>query len=48
MLLAWDVQASIPNGQGWNDSMHGGDFLDPKLYNGQVIDPGWERLQRSQ
>jgi hypothetical protein len=26
VLLAWDVQESSPNGQGWLYKMHGGDF----------------------
>lgn len=43
VLLAWDVQESSPNGQGWLYTMHGGDFLDPTIYNGKVIDPGWQK-----
>jgi len=41
VLLAWDVRESSANGQGWNYSMHGGDFRDPTIVNGKVVDPGW-------
>lgn len=41
VLLAWDVRQSSANGQGWNYSMHGGDFRDPTIDNGKVVDPGW-------
>ena len=43
VLLAWDVQESSSNGYGWSYKMHGGDFLDAKMYNGKVIDPGWQK-----
>jgi hypothetical protein len=43
VLLAWDVQESSANGQGWVYKMHGGDFLDAKMYNGKMVDPGWEK-----
>jgi hypothetical protein len=41
VLLAWDVRQSSANGQGWNYAMHGGDFRDPTVDNGKVVDPGW-------
>lgn len=43
VLLAWDVRESSLNGQGWVYKMHGGDFLDAKMYNGKLVDPGWEK-----
>jgi hypothetical protein len=43
VLLAWDVQESSANGQGWVYRMHGGDFQDAEIYNGKVIDPGWQK-----
>ncbi len=42
VLLAWDVRDSTANGIEWVYLMHGGDFLDPKRFNGKIIDPGWE------
>lgn len=45
VLLAWDVQQDTPTGYGWDYVMHGGDFKDPKLFNGKVVEAGWERPQ---
>jgi hypothetical protein len=49
VLLAWDVQQRIPKGYGrwgWDYVMHGGDFKDPKLFNGKVVEAGWEKPQK--
>jgi len=47
VLLAWDVQQPTPTGYGgWDYVMHGGDFLDPEVFNGKVVSPGWEKPQR--
>lgn len=53
VLLAWDVQETLPipgcrpsygeTCTALHYKMHGGDFLDAEMYNGKVIDPGWEK-----
>lgn len=53
VLLAWDVQETLPipgctrsygeTCTALHYKMHGGDFLDPEMYNGKMLDPGWEK-----
>ncbi|MBA3623270.1 MAG: hypothetical protein H0W48_02160 [Methylibium sp.] len=45
VLFAWDVQELVitDRGRGLQFPLPGGDFLEAKMYNGKVIDPGWER-----
>jgi hypothetical protein len=40
VLLAWDVK-EWPDGTPHLYSMHGGDFVQPTLYNGKIVEPGW-------
>lgn len=42
VLLAWDVQESSPNHQGWLYTMHGGDFKNAIIDNGKLVEPGWQ------
>jgi hypothetical protein len=41
VLLAWDVQETSANGQGWVRSMPGGDFEDDEIDNGKLVKKGW-------
>lgn len=52
VLVGWDVEKYVPV-EGWKpgdgDSgfhyyMAGGDFLEDKVFNGKIVEPGWERL----
>jgi hypothetical protein len=38
VLLAWAVQE---NGTPRRYSLHGGDFVEPTVFNGRLIEPGW-------
>jgi hypothetical protein len=40
VLLAWDVEAAV-GGTTWRYSMHGGDFVEPTVFNGKLVEPGW-------
>ena len=51
VLIGWDVEESVPirnwkAGDGAKSAiryvMPGGDFREAQIYNGKVIDPGWE------
>jgi len=44
VLLAWDVQERGQYGLSW--TMHGGDFKDPRIFGGKVVEPGWENPRR--
>jgi hypothetical protein len=41
VLLAWTVEEHRKGG--YVDILHGGDFKRATLYNGKVIEPGWEK-----
>ena len=52
VLVAWDVEKYVPV-EGWKpgdgDSefhyyMAGGDFREDKIFNGKIVEPGWERI----
>jgi len=40
VLLGWDVQEP-PDGTTWRYALHGGDFVEPEVYNGKLVRPGW-------
>jgi hypothetical protein len=41
VLFAWCVQED--SGGGHIDILHDGDFKKPKIFNGVVVEPGWEK-----
>ena len=41
VLLAWSVEEHVKGG--YVDLLHGGDFKRATLFNGKVIDPGWQK-----
>jgi hypothetical protein len=41
VLLAWSVDERRQGG--YVELMHDGDFRDPTMYNGIMVDPGWEK-----
>ena len=52
VLVGWDVEKYVPI-EGWKpgdgDSgfhyyMAGGDFREDKVFNGKIVEPGWERI----
>ena len=52
VLVAWDVEKYV-SAEGWKpgdgDSgfhyhMVGGDFREDKVFNGKIVEPGWERV----
>jgi hypothetical protein len=52
VLVGWDVEKYVPV-EGWKpgdgDSgihyyMAGGDFREDRVYNGKIVEPGWEHI----
>jgi len=52
VLVGWDVEKYVPV-EGWkpgdgDSGMHyymvGGDFREDQVFNGKVVEPGWERI----
>lgn len=39
VLMGWDVQELC--GTTWRYSLRGGDFEEPFVYNGKLVEPGW-------
>jgi hypothetical protein len=48
ILIGWDVEERVPlkapaTGNYIRYSLPGGDFREAQIYNGKVVDPGWEK-----
>ena len=52
VLVGWDVEKYVPV-EGWKPgdgdsgihySMAGGDFREDRVFNGKIVEPGWERV----
>jgi len=48
VLVGWDVEKYTPVGgpgdSGFHYYMVGGDFREDQVFNGKVVEPGWERV----
>lgn len=52
VLVGWDVEKYVPvegwkpgdGDSGFHYQMVGGDFREDKVFNGKIVEPGWERI----
>ena len=52
VLVGWDVEKYVPvegwkpgdGDSGFHYTMAGGDFREDRVFNGKIVEPGWERI----